>query len=165
KILQLPASLHQMSGPKPNEISEEQRVEFKLMFDSFVKNEERTVLPEDLEMMMRKLGFHPSKMEIQGMIEEIDTDGSVTINGMSYEQFELLAARKAHDDISSEDITDAFRVFDRDANGFISAAEIRNVAHPGETYTDEEIDALLQAAKPDMDGNINYEDFVQRMME
>uniref|UniRef100_A0A1I8FU38 EF-hand domain-containing protein n=1 Tax=Macrostomum lignano TaxID=282301 RepID=A0A1I8FU38_9PLAT len=132
-----------MSGPKPNEISEEQRVEFKLMFDSFVKNEERT-----------------------GMIEEIDTDGSVTINGMSYEQFELLAARKAHDDISSEDITDAFRVFDRDANGFISAAEIRNVlTQVGETYTDEEIDALLQAAKPDMDGNINYEDFVQRMME
>uniref|UniRef100_A0A1I8FH32 EF-hand domain-containing protein n=1 Tax=Macrostomum lignano TaxID=282301 RepID=A0A1I8FH32_9PLAT len=122
-------------GQSQMRLAREQRVEFKLMFDSFVKNEERTVLPEDLEMMMRKLGFHPSKMEIQGMIEEIDTDGS----------FELLAARKAHDDISSEDITDAFRVF-RPGRQRVHLGQLRFatfLTQVGETYTDEEIDALL----------------------
>lgn len=43
---------------------------------------------------------------------------------------------------SEEELKEAFRVFDKDQNGFISAAELRHVmmTNLGKKFTDEEVD-------------------------
>jgi len=57
------------------------------------------------------------------------------------------------------------KVFDRDGNGFISAAELRHVmTNLGEKLTDEEVDEMIREADVDGDGQINYEEFVKMMM-
>ena len=59
----------------------------------------------------------------------------------------------------------ANEVFDRDGNGFISAAELRHVmTNLGEKLTDEEVDEMIREADVDGDGQINYEEFVKMMM-
>src|SRR6202044_1115860 len=42
-------------------------------------------------------------------------------------EFLMMMARKMKDTDSEEEIREAFRVFDKDGNGFISAAELRHV--------------------------------------
>ena len=71
-------------------------------------------------------------------------------------------ARKMKDTDSEEEIREAFKVFDRDNNGFISAAELRHVMTSiGEKLTDEEVDEMIREADIDGDGQINYEEFVR----
>ncbi|KAJ3676571.1 hypothetical protein LUZ60_003983 [Juncus effusus] len=64
-----------------------------------------------------------------------------------------------------EELKEAFRVFDKDQNGFISAAELRHVMiNLREKLTDEEVDEMIREADVDGDGQINYEEFVKVMM-
>src|SRR5438045_8610184 len=46
---------------------------------------------------------------------------------IDFPEFLTMMARKMKDTDSEEEIREAFRVFDKDGNGFISAAELRHV--------------------------------------
>ncbi|KAL3279778.1 hypothetical protein HHI36_017286 [Cryptolaemus montrouzieri] len=83
---------------------------------------------------------------------------------IDFPEFLTMMARKMKDTDSEEEIREAFRVFDKDGNGFISAAELRHVmTNLGEKLTDEEVDEMIREADIDGDGQVNYEEFVTMM--
>ena len=128
---------------------------------------------------MRSLGQNPSESELQDMINEVDADNNGTIDFpgtfpptsfLSHRprdtplslcltlrlEFLTMMARKMKDTDSEEEIREAFKVFDRDNNGFISAAELRHVMTSiGEKLTDDEVDEMIREADQDGDGRID----------
>ena len=60
---------------------------------------------------------------------------------------------------SEEEIREAFRVFDKDGNGFVSAAELRNAMSNLEEKRADEIIREIKADK-----QVNYEHFVTNML-
>ncbi|URE18824.1 hypothetical protein MUK42_10363 [Musa troglodytarum] len=65
---------------------------------------------------------------------------------------------------SEDELREAFKVFDKDQNGFISATELRNVMISlGEKLTDEEAAQMIREADLDGDGQVNFEEFVKMM--
>ena len=50
------------------------------------------------------------------------------------------------------------RVFDKEGNGFISAAEMRHIMmNLGEKLTEDEVEEMVHEGDIDGDGQINYE--------
>ena len=100
---------------------------------------------------------------LQDMINEVDADGNGVVD---LPEFLTLVSRKMKDTDSEEEIVEAFKVFDKDKSGFISAGELRHVmTNLGEKLTDEEIDEMVREADMDGDGRIGYNDFVSMMQE
>lgn len=73
--------------------------------------------------------------------------------------------RKMKDTDNEEEIRDAFCMFDKDGNGYVSAAELRHVmTRLGEKLSDEKVDEMIRSANTDGDGQVNYEEFVRMLV-
>ncbi|MBA0784281.1 hypothetical protein Gotri_001869, partial [Gossypium trilobum] len=121
-----------------DQLTDEQISEFKEAFSLFDKDGDAIsqylfvafililaagcITTKELGTVMRSLGQNPTEAELQDMINEVDADGNGTID---FPEFLNLMARKMKDTDSEEELKEAFRVFDKDQNGFISAAELR----------------------------------------
>ncbi|CAM6014038.1 unnamed protein product [Sphagnum balticum] len=143
-------------------LTDEQIGEFKEAFSLFDKDGDGSITTQELGTVMRSLGQNPTEAELKDMIHEVDADGDGTID---FSEFLDLMARKMKDADSDEELKEAFKVFDKDQNGFISAAELRHVMiNLGEKLTDEEVNEMIREADVDGDGQVNYEEFVKMMM-
>ncbi len=99
---------------------------------------------------MRSLGQSPTDAALRQMIEEVDADGSGTID---FAEFLTLMARKMKTQDARSEIMEAFKVFDIDGSGKISASELRSImADLGEKLTDQEVDEMIKEADKDGDG-------------
>ncbi|XP_078612782.1 uncharacterized protein LOC144882674 [Branchiostoma floridae x Branchiostoma japonicum] len=155
-----------MAGTKgkgyADQLTEEQISEFKEAFSLFDKDGDGVITTKELGTVMRSLGQNPTEVELTDMINEVDTDGNGTID---FPEFLTMMARKMEEVDSENELREAFQVFDKDRNGYISAAELRHVmTNLGEKLTDEEVDEMIREADIDGDGQINYEEFVTMMI-
>ena len=88
---------------------------------------------------MRSLGQNPTEAEMRNMINDVDIDGSGNID---FKEFLIMMAKKMKDNNEEEELIEAFKVFDKDGNGFISAAELRHVmTNLGAKLTDDDVDS------------------------
>lgn len=76
-----------------------------------------------------------------------------------------MMARKMKETDIEEEMKEAFKVFDKDGDGFITASELRQVmANLGENLTDTEVADMIREADLDNDGKVNFEEFHTMMM-
>ncbi|XP_064622651.1 uncharacterized protein LOC135484884 [Lineus longissimus] len=142
-----------------DQLTEEQIAEFREAFFLFDKDADGMISTSELGTIMRALGMSPSQQEVGEMINEIDTDGNGTID---FAEFLTVMARQMVDPQNQEVLREAFKVFDKDQNGFISVAELRHVmTNLGEKLTVEEVEEMVREADIDGDGTIDYEEFVR----
>ena len=137
-----------------DQLTEEQIAEFKEAFSPFDKGGDGTITTKELDTAMRSLGQNPNvtEAELQDMINEVDADEKGTID---FPGVLSLMARKMKDTDTEEELTEAFEVFDRDGNGFISDAELRHVTTIlGEKLTDEEVDEIIGEADVEGDDQV-----------
>merc|ERR1719245_307950 len=85
---------------------------------------------------MRSIGQNPTEDEILNLVVEYDVNGDGTID---FDEFCEMMLKQNKDIDQTVEIREAFKIFDRDGNGYIDAAELKKVVTLyGERLTLEE---------------------------
>ena len=104
---------------------------------------------------MRAHGFNPAEEELCEMIRNVDTNanGAIDFN-------EFIAMMVMRGPNNEDDVAHAFKVFDRDGDGLITADELRlTMNNLGEPLTEAEVKAMIAEADLDGDGKTDYLEF------
>ncbi|KAI6213368.1 Calmodulin [Aphelenchoides besseyi] len=168
--LQTSAHMMQFSEEIIRQLTVEEIDEFREAFMMFDKDGNGTISTKELGVAMRSLGQNPTEQEILEMINEVDIDGNGQIEFPEF--WQVISALSGNNvmmkrmmkETDSEMIREAFRVFDKDGNGVITAQEFRYfMIHMGQQFSEQEVDEMIKEVDVDGDGDINYEEFVKMM--
>ncbi|KAJ3695315.1 hypothetical protein LUZ60_000692 [Juncus effusus] len=117
----------------------------------------------ELAALLRSIGLKPTGDELHALLSIMDSNN----NGMI--EFEELASAIAplmtqQSLLDQVQLLEIFRGFDRDGNGFISAAELaRTMAKMGQPLTFGELTQMMTEADTDGDGVISFPEFTAVM--
>eukprot|EP01083_Nonionella_stella_P263807 895707_1 len=149
-ITTLAASAVIASSARSNQLTEAQIQEFHESFSLFDKDGDGTITVKELGTVVRSLGQNPTPAELRNLINQVDADGNGTID---FPEFAILMARTVRNNDLEQELKEAYQVFDKDGNGFISAYELRHVlTNLGEKLTDDEVYEMIREADFDGDG-------------
>ncbi|XP_076096068.1 neo-calmodulin-like isoform X2 [Mytilus galloprovincialis] len=135
--------------------------DFKEVFELFDKDGDGTITIKELDTVMRSLGQNPTENEVKEMVQKVDTDGNGTIE---FPEFLQMATDMMKSVDLADEVRDAFRLFDKNGDGYVTASELKTIlSNNGEKISDEELDAMIKDADVDGDGKINYQEFVSML--
>ena len=143
-------------------LTEQQIAEYKEAFNIFDKDGDGAISAKEIGTVMRVLGNNPTEAELEEIVKSLDHNQNGSVD---FPEFMSIMAKNGNEGNTEEELLKAFKIFDKDGNGFISAAELRNVMTSlGEKLTEEEIEDLIKEADIDSDGLISYHEFVKMML-
>lgn len=139
----------------------EQIEELKEAFSLFDQDGSGSIEKDELGAVMRSLGQNPTEAELDEMMAEVDTDGS---GEMDFKEFLQLMGGRMQTSYSADEITEAFRVFDRQDCGYIPADDLRYLVEARGSHLSEEVrEELVKECHP-VNGQVKYSELIQRMM-
>merc|ERR1712180_220617 len=147
---------------KDEELDLLHNAELKEAFDEFDKDGSGAINSQELLGIMRAMGQNPTEDEVLNLMLEADLDGNGTIEFPEF--LELMKETYGTDDQES-DLREAFKIFDRNRDGFIDIRELKKVSMMlGSQLNPHEIDELMAEADVDGNGKLDYSEFVKMLL-
>merc|ERR1712156_759424 len=138
----------------------------KVCFDLFDTKKQEFLSGDDLGDIMRAMGFRPSEEELAELLHEIDEDGSGEIEIGEFCQ--LCATFLVGDpdmETMKRELKDAFRIYDKEGNGFITTETLRGlISELLAPLTEEELEGILEELDEDGSGSMDFDEFCEMMM-
>ncbi|KAK7791898.1 hypothetical protein R5R35_005421 [Gryllus longicercus] len=86
---------------------------------------------------------------------------------LEFEEFVTLAAKfiiEEDAEAMEKELREAFRLYDKEGNGYIPTACLREILHElDDQLTDEELDMMIEEIDSDGSGTVDYDEFMEMM--
>ncbi|XP_061354577.1 calmodulin-like protein 30 [Gastrolobium bilobum] len=133
--------------------------EMKQVFNKFDSNKDGKISQQEYKATLKSLGMGNMIHEVPNIFRVVDLDEDGFINFQ-----EFMDAQNKGDGIRSGDIQSAFRTFDKNGDGKISAQEVLEMLMSlGERCTLEDCRRMVRAVDTDGDGMVDMDEFMAMM--
>lgn len=111
-----------------------------------------------MAMAVRALGKNPTEKELESFFDSLGKN-QMAIDFATFKSCFSKPFRTPYD--QDKEMRDAFKILDADGDGTILESELRQILLTvGEAMTHQEVDALMQDVSVDGNGKIQYDKFV-----
>ncbi|XP_063216468.1 calcium-binding protein E63-1 isoform X1 [Bacillus rossius redtenbacheri] len=153
------------------DFTEEELKDLRTAFCLLDRDRDGRVNASELQFMLRNMGIRVRDELLQELLSDASHSGSGLVDEAEFLQWvgriQALtqdpgqSTADTSDDVA-QDLVAAFRVFDRDCNGYITKDELKTAMDMiGEPVTELQLNEMLAIADIDKDGRINYEEFAR----
>ncbi|XP_037403672.1 probable calcium-binding protein CML18 [Triticum dicoccoides] len=145
--------------------------ELEQVFRRYDANGDGKISADELASVLRALGAPPGPGEVQSMMEEMDADRDGFVDLHEFAAFHCgpckgsaAADAKEEEAATEAELKEAFRMYDADRNGLISARELHRVLRQlGEKCSVADCSRMIRSVDADGDGSVNFEEFKKMM--
>jgi Ca2+-binding EF-hand superfamily protein len=147
-----------------DELPPEQIAVLQRCFTSFDCEKSGSISTEVVADILRLMGQPFDKKILDEMIEEVDEDKS---GRLEFGEFVQLAAKfivEEDDEAMQKELREAFRLYDKEGNGFIPTSCLREILRElDDALTNEELDIMIEEIDSDGSGTVDFDEFMEMM--
>jgi calmodulin len=141
------------------DLPEDTIAEYQEAFALFDKDGNGHIEAKELAAVLTALGQSPSEEDIAKMIAEVDADAN---GSLEFPEFLQMMSSRMNVKNNDEEIQEAFKVFDLDGSGFITATTLgKAMKSLNEKFEPAELDQLIKITGTD--GKVSYNQFKNMM--
>ena len=146
------------TSDEKNQLSNETIAQYREVFTLFDRDGDGLITPKELVNVLKDFGLDPTENEMLSLIKRVEIDSDSVID---FDEFLSLMTSKAgeegKEDDEDEELREAFKMFDRDGNGFLDMAELEDLfTNLNEKLTQQEFQSAVKLIDIDGDGRIDY---------
>jgi len=146
-----------------NEKAAAERDELASVFRVFDKDNSGSITKDELISFFKNLNITIDEKALDKTIAEVDDNGNGEID---FNEFVVLMHSTPKSDKKIDELREAFKVFDLNNDGKISADELQLVLSKyGENVTKEDIELIMSTVDLDGNGTIDYDEFRKMMLD
>lgn len=144
-------------------LQSDQLKQLKDIFMRFDMDSDGSLTHLELAALLRSLGIKPTGNQLHDLLANMDA------NGNGFVEFEelvdvILPDMNEEVFVNQGQLMEVFRSFDRDGNGYITAAELAgSMSKMGHPLTYRELSDMMQEADTNGDGVISFNEFATLM--
>jgi len=138
-----------------HKLEAEQVAEYKEVFMLFDRDQDGVLSFAELGTAMKTLGQRPSEKVLLKMVRSVSEDK--LYDTIEFNEFLQMMSKQQEDDINMNALVEAFKIFDKDKDGFLTTDELRKIMK--ERMSKKDLNAMIQEADSDNDGFINCQEF------
>uniref|UniRef100_A0A803QQ48 EF-hand domain-containing protein n=1 Tax=Cannabis sativa TaxID=3483 RepID=A0A803QQ48_CANSA len=144
-------------------LQSDQLLQLKQIFARFDMDADGSLTHLELAALLRSLGLKPTGDQLHAMLANIDANGNGAIE---FEELVQAILPDINDQVlvNQDQLLEVFRSFDRDGNGYITAAELAgSMAKMGHPLTFRELTEMMREADTNNDGVLSFNEFATIM--
>ncbi|KAL4348652.1 hypothetical protein GQ457_17G017760 [Hibiscus cannabinus] len=132
------------------------------IFARFDMDSDGSLTVLELAALLRSIGIKPSGDEFHVLVENMDSNGN---GAVEFDELASILPELTNNILNNrEQLTAVFQMFDRDGNGYITAAELAGcMAKLGYPLSYSELTEIISKADFDGDGVISFSEFSAAM--
>jgi Ca2+-binding EF-hand superfamily protein len=146
------------------DLTKEQVAMLRKAFDMFDREKRGCIHTNMVATILRTLGQSFEEKELQDLIVEIDADGS---GELEFDEFLNLTAKflvEEDTEAMQEELREAFRMYDKEGNGYIKTTELREILRAlDDKLTEDELDEMITEIDTDGSGTVDFDEFMEMM--